>query len=79
MKDQESAVKSWETGRKNLIEEQRFKRENERTHRAALYVERCFLEFGWTNTHRSLPGLLKDTALLRVCSSFVLVVKADNS
>ncbi|EFQ88459.1 hypothetical protein CFE70_009839 [Pyrenophora teres f. teres 0-1] len=49
MKDQESAVKSWETGRKNLIEEQRFKRENERTHRAAL----------------SLPGLLKDTALLR--------------
>lgn len=37
MKDQESNVRSWEAGRKNLIEEQKFKRENERTHRAALY------------------------------------------
>jgi phosphopantetheinyl transferase len=38
MKDQESNVKSWEAGRKNLIEEHKFKRENERTNRAALYV-----------------------------------------
>ncbi|KAF1831359.1 hypothetical protein BDW02DRAFT_632914 [Decorospora gaudefroyi] len=49
MKDQETNVKSWEAGRKNLIDEHKFKRENERTHRAAL----------------SLPGLLEGTALLR--------------
>ncbi|KAG9192647.1 hypothetical protein G6011_11381 [Alternaria panax] len=49
MKDQESNVKSWEAGRKNLIDEQKFKRENERTNRAAL----------------SLPGLLENTPLLR--------------
>ncbi|RMZ71694.1 ATP synthase subunit beta [Pyrenophora seminiperda CCB06] len=47
MKDQELAVKSWEAGRKNLIEEQKIKRENERTHRAAL----------------SLPGLLSTPPL----------------
>ncbi|KAI4648449.1 uncharacterized protein J4E79_010071 [Alternaria viburni] len=49
MKDQESNVKSWEAGRKNLIDEHKFKRENERTHRAAL----------------SLPGLLENTPALR--------------
>ncbi|OWY47222.1 hypothetical protein AA0114_g9595 [Alternaria tenuissima] len=49
MKDQESNVKSWESGRKNLIDEHKFKRENERTNRAAL----------------SLPGLLENTPLLR--------------
>jgi hypothetical protein len=38
MKDQESNVKAWEAGRKNLIDEHKFKRENERTNRAALYV-----------------------------------------
>jgi hypothetical protein len=38
MKEQESHVKSWEVGRKNLIEEHKLKRENERMHRAALYV-----------------------------------------
>jgi hypothetical protein len=38
MKDQAIAVKSWEAGRKNLVEEQKFQRENERTHRAALFV-----------------------------------------
>jgi hypothetical protein len=38
MKDQEANVKSWEAGRKKLIEEQKFQRENERTHRAALYA-----------------------------------------
>lgn len=76
MKDQELAVKSWEAGRKNLIEEQRFKRENERTHRAALYVGHCLLERRWTNTFRSLPGLLKDSVLLRVCSALSLVSRA---
>ncbi|KAL6706566.1 hypothetical protein ACN47E_005322 [Coniothyrium glycines] len=49
MKDQEQNIKSWETGRARLIEEHDFKRENEKTHRAAL----------------SLPGLLEGTALLR--------------
>jgi hypothetical protein len=40
MKEQEAHIKSWEVGRTNLIEEHKFKRENERTHRAALYVIR---------------------------------------
>jgi hypothetical protein len=40
MKEQEAHIKSWEAGRMNLIEEHKFKRENERTHRAALYVIR---------------------------------------
>lgn len=44
MKDQEANVKSWEAGRRNLIDEQKFKRENERTHRAALYVDCLFYE-----------------------------------
>lgn len=38
MKDQEQNVKSWEAGRARLIEDQKHKRENEQTHRAALYV-----------------------------------------
>jgi hypothetical protein len=38
MKEQETNVKSWEASRKNLIDEQKVKRESERTHRAALYV-----------------------------------------
>lgn len=49
MKDQEQNVRSWEGGRARLIEDHKFKRENEQTHRAAL----------------SLPGLLAGTALLR--------------
>lgn len=49
IQDQEQNVRSWEAGRQRLIEEHDFKRENERTHRAAL----------------SLPGLLEGTALLR--------------
>ncbi|KAF1947656.1 hypothetical protein EJ02DRAFT_449133 [Clathrospora elynae] len=49
MKDQEQHVKSWEAGRKHLIEEHRFKRESEQMHRAAL----------------SLPGLLEGATLLR--------------
>jgi hypothetical protein len=43
MKDQEANVKSWEAGRKKLIEEQKFQRENERTHRAALYAFSLFI------------------------------------
>ncbi|RAR07931.1 chromatin remodeling complex subunit [Stemphylium lycopersici] len=46
MKDQDSNVKSWEAGRKNLIEEHKFKRENERTHRAALYDAQPFFAYG---------------------------------
>ncbi|KAF2853011.1 hypothetical protein T440DRAFT_445934 [Plenodomus tracheiphilus IPT5] len=49
MKDQEQNVRAWAGGRARLIEDHRFKRENEQTHRAAL----------------SLPGLLTGTALLR--------------
>jgi hypothetical protein len=49
MKDQERNVKDWESGRQRLIEDQEVKRENERTHRAAL----------------SLPGLLENTEPLR--------------
>ncbi|KAF1921146.1 hypothetical protein BDU57DRAFT_38614 [Ampelomyces quisqualis] len=49
MKDQEGNVKQWEAGRERLLEDQRLKRENEATHRAAL----------------SLPGLLEGTPLLR--------------
>lgn len=49
MKDQERNVKEWEAGRQRLIEDQDVKRENEKTHRAAL----------------SLPGILDNTAPLR--------------
>lgn len=49
MKDQERNIKDWEAGRQRLIEDQTIKRENEKTHRAAL----------------SLPGLLENTAPLR--------------
>jgi hypothetical protein len=49
MKDQERHVREWESARQRLIEDQKVKRENEKTHRAAL----------------SLPGLLDNTAPLR--------------
>ena len=49
MKDQERHVKEWESARKRLIDDQKVKRENEKTHRAAL----------------SLPGVLENTAPLR--------------
>ncbi|CBX99988.1 hypothetical protein IAQ61_002798 [Plenodomus lingam] len=49
MKDQEQNVRSWEGGRARLIEDHKFKRENEQTHRAAL----------------SLPGLLGGAPPLR--------------
>ncbi|KAF2133205.1 hypothetical protein P153DRAFT_307777 [Dothidotthia symphoricarpi CBS 119687] len=49
MKDQEQNVASWESGRTRVIEDHKFKRENEQTLRAAL----------------SLPGLLADTAPIR--------------
>jgi len=49
MKDQEQNVRAWEGGRTRIIEDHKFKRENEQTHRAAL----------------SLPGLLCGTTLLR--------------
>ncbi len=38
IKDQEGNVKQWEAGRARLIEEQASKKDNEQTHRAALYV-----------------------------------------
>jgi hypothetical protein len=38
MKDQEGNIRQWEAGRMRLIEEQSLKKENEHTHRAALYV-----------------------------------------
>lgn len=38
MKDQEGNVRQWEAGRTRLIDEQNLKKENEKTHRAALYV-----------------------------------------
>lgn len=49
IKDQEQNVRAWEGGRNRLTEDQKFKRENEQTHRAAL----------------SLTGLLSGTPLLR--------------
>jgi len=49
MKDQERHVKEWESARKRLIDDQKVKRESEKTHRAAL----------------SLPGVLENTAPLR--------------
>ncbi|KAH7077917.1 hypothetical protein BKA63DRAFT_601939 [Paraphoma chrysanthemicola] len=49
MKEQEGNLKQWEAGRERLIEDHKLKRENERTHRAAL----------------SLPGLLDGSPLLR--------------
>ncbi|KAI8937016.1 hypothetical protein NX059_006239 [Plenodomus lindquistii] len=49
MKDQEQNVRAWEGGRARIIEDHKFKRENEQTNRAAL----------------SLPGLLNGVALLR--------------
>ena len=36
MKDQEQNVRSWEAGRTRLLDDHKLKRENERTHRAAL-------------------------------------------
>lgn len=36
IKDQEGNVRQWETGRTRLVEEQKMKKENEQTHRAAL-------------------------------------------
>ena len=44
MKDQEQNVKSWETGRTRIVEDHKFKRENELTHRAALYVRNELLK-----------------------------------
>jgi len=38
MKDQEQNVRAWEGGRTRIIEDHKFKRENEQTHRAALWV-----------------------------------------
>lgn len=49
IKDQERHVKEWEAGRQRLVDEQKVKREHEKTQRAAL----------------SLPGLLGNTAPLR--------------
>ncbi|KAH7400738.1 hypothetical protein DE146DRAFT_472595 [Phaeosphaeria sp. MPI-PUGE-AT-0046c] len=64
MKDQEGNVKQWETGRKVLIEDHKLKRENEATHRAALYVALNFMQT-LADRCRSLPGLLEGTPLLR--------------
>lgn len=47
---QEQSVREWNTGRTRLIEEQRVKRENEQTQRAAI----------------SLPGILANMPVLRV-------------
>lgn len=69
MKDQEQNVKSWEAGRIRLIEDQKLKRENEQTHRAALYVT-LRVETALLILCRSLPGLLEGTAMLRVRSYF---------
>jgi len=49
MKDQERNIKNWESGRQHIIDDQKIKRETERTYRAAL----------------SLPGLLDKTGPLR--------------
>lgn len=50
IKDQQRNIRDWGNGRQRLIEEQRSKRENEKTQRAAI----------------SLPGLLDHVPLLRV-------------
>lgn len=65
MKDQEGNVKQWEAGRARLVEEQNMKRENEQTHRAALYVS-VHKQLVGVDKYRSLPGLLENTPLLRV-------------
>jgi hypothetical protein len=49
IRDQERNVKEWQSARQRLIEDQKLKRENEKTHRLAL----------------SLPGVLDNTAPLR--------------
>ena len=54
-----------EAGRARLIEDHKLKRENEETHRAALYVPSIANVF-LTNRCSSLPGLLGNTPLLRV-------------
>lgn len=67
MKDQEQNVKAWEGGRTRLIDDHKFKRENEQTHRAALYVTKGSPLHDITDRNRSLPGLLEGVTLLRVC------------